>query len=89
MSVITYQNSEDYWLAPFQSDREAFAKQMFDQGKTASNPNWVELADQPTVGYRLWVDHAAAQEFLDYAIATAPTYNMTFVSTAIEDLPPA
>jgi hypothetical protein len=85
-SVITYQTQDDMNKEPFYSDREALAVQMFGQGKTATNPNWVEVGADLTVGKRLWVDHTAAQEFIDYVIANAPTYNITLVSTEIQDL---
>ena len=85
-SVITYQSEDDMYIEPFYSDREALAVQMFNQGKTATNPNWVEIGADPAVAYRLWVDHAAAQEFLDYVIANAPFYYITLVSTGIQDL---
>ena len=86
MSVITFQTAADLTERDFQVVRENFSNTLYSQGKTEAMPNWVEVASEPTVGYRLWVDHAAAQEFLDFAIATAPTYNMTFVSTGIQDL---
>jgi hypothetical protein len=86
MSVITYQSEEDLAQNPFWQNREDFANTMYSQGKTEAMPNWVEVAANPQVGYRLWVDHAAAQEFLDYVIANAPTYNITLVSTGIQDL---
>ena len=86
MSVITFQTAADLKNRDFRKDREYFSYTLYNQGKTEDMPNWIEVASEPTVGYRLWVDHAAAQEFLDFAIATAPTYNMTFVSTGIQDL---
>jgi hypothetical protein len=85
-SVITYQSQDDMKKEPFFSNREALAVQMFEQGKTATNPNWVEIGADLTIGKRLWVDHTAAQEFIDYVIANAPTYNITLVSTDIQDL---
>jgi hypothetical protein len=86
MSVITYQNKTDFRSNPFWQIREDFANTMYDQGKTEAMPNWVEIASQPAVGYRLWIDHAAAQEFIDFTIANAPTYNITLVSTGILNL---
>lgn len=84
ISVITYQNATDWASEPFATDRETLSEQMFNQGKTASSPNG-GLSSAP-IGKRAWVDHAAAQEFIDWVVATAPTYNMTLVSTSIEDL---
>jgi hypothetical protein len=86
MSVITFQDEADFNKDPLWTDRAALAVTMFDQGKTASNPNWVDTG-QVTVGERVWVDHAAAQEFIDYVVANAPASGVTIVSTAIEDLP--
>jgi hypothetical protein len=86
VSIVTYHNDSDIYLEPFYSDRETLSEQMFDQGKTASNPNWIDPGDLP-IGKRAWVDHAAAQEFLDYVIANAPVHNLTLVSTEIQDLP--
>lgn len=85
MSVITYRNETDWATQPFANDRQELSEQMFSQGKTATNPNMVTRV--APIGKRAWVDFAAAQEFLDYVIATAPTYNITLVSTSIEDLP--
>jgi len=89
MSVITYENETDWALEPFLTEREQLAEQMFNQGKTATLPNGVDSNYDPPFGRRAWVDFAAAQEFLDFVIATAPTYNMTLVSTTIEALPSA
>ena len=91
ISLITYQNESDLTTQPFLTERDAKALSMFDQGKTESYPNWVPdtivIAD-PAIGSRVWVDHAAAQEFIDWVIASAPTHNVTIVSSSIEDLPP-
>ena len=89
MSVIEYNNETDWALEPFVTEREQLAEQMFNQGKTATLPNNVDVDYDPPFGRRAWVDFAAAQEFLDFVIATAPTYNMTLVSTTIEVLPSA
>jgi len=86
MSVITFQTADDLNQIDFRTVRENFSNTMYSEGKTEAMPNWVAVPSEPTIGYRLWVDHAAAQEFLDFAIATAPTYSMTFVSTGIRDL---
>ena len=89
MSVIEYDNETDWALEPFFTEREQLAEQMFNQGKTATLPNGVGSDYDPPFGRRAWVDFAAAQEFLDFVIATAPTYNVTLVSTTIEALPSA
>jgi hypothetical protein len=84
VSVIAFQDATDFYKDPLWSDREALAVTMFNQGKTASNPNWL---DSGPVGERAWADHAAAQEFIDYVVANAPASGVTIVSTSIEDLP--
>jgi len=87
ISKITYLSLDNALAEPFLSDRIAKAETMFNEGKTESFPN---AQARPTVeepvGCRLWVDHAAAQEFIDYVIANAPSYNITLAATAIQDL---
>ena len=84
MSVIQYLNDEDRTKNPFYAVREEFASELYQQGKCESFPN--SVAGPIAIGYRLWVDHAAAQEFIDWIVANAPTYDTTIVSTSIEDL---
>jgi hypothetical protein len=86
MSVIRYQRVEDLSADPAWTQRDNLAKQMFIQGKTASYPNLVHDQDYLGIGKRLWVDHAAAQEFIDFAIAQAATDSLTLTSTEILDL---
>ena len=88
MSVIIFKDEADLNKDPLWTDRAALAETMFDQGKTASNPNWLD-SGQLNIGERAWVDHAAAQEFIDFVVANAPASNVTIVSTSIEDLPQA
>jgi hypothetical protein len=84
MSVITYQSIADMMSEPFIIERDDFAEQMYDDGKCDGYPNIGNSGQNPTV--RWWIDHAAAQEFINWVVATAPTYNIVIVSTAIEDL---
>ena len=90
ISEITYTSIADAYAEPFFSIRQGQADAMFNEGKTEYSPNVVEwnlpTVEDPT-GRRFWVDHAAAQEFIDWTVATAATYNMNIVSTSIEDLP--
>ena len=86
MSVIEYQNPDDVWTnQPFYPEREAQAETMFNEGKTEFFPNTVEPSNA-NPGRRYWVDHAAAQEFIDFVLQLAPNYNVTITSTSIEDL---
>ena len=87
-SKITYSSFDDAFVEPFMSERHAQAEAMFNEGKTEYFPNAQILptVEDPT-GRRFWTDHAAAQEFIDWTVATAATYNINIVSTSIEDLP--
>jgi hypothetical protein len=86
-SIIQYQNHYDAWIDGFSTDRREKAFLMYEEGKTASWPN--TDTDEVPPGHahkRAWVDWAAAQEFIDFVVATAPNYQVTIISTAIEDL---
>jgi hypothetical protein len=85
MSTITYQNANDIFIEPFLAERNALAEQMFNEGKTEYYTNAVPPVDSDPAR-RYWVDHAAAQEFIDFVLLNAPTYNVTITSTGIEDL---
>lgn len=85
MSEIEYQNADDLFLEPFLSVRSTFAEQMFNEGKSEYFTNSVPPGDA-NPARRFWVDHAAAQEFLDFVLLNAPTYNVTITSTSIEDI---
>jgi hypothetical protein len=85
MSVIEYQNADDLLLEPFLAERNAFADQMANEGKAEYYPNKV-LPVNADPAKRYWVDHAAAQEFIDFVLFNASTYGVTIVSTSIEDL---
>ena len=84
ISVIQYQSDADMKSESFSSERDNFAEQMYDDGKCVGYPNVGDQGEHPS--RRWWIDHAAAQEFIDWVVANAPTYNVTIVSTAIEDL---
>jgi hypothetical protein len=66
MSTIQYQNDEDRTKEPFYGARNDFALGMYDQGKCETFPNTVQ--GTTSSGNRLWIDHAAAQEFIDFVI---------------------
>ena len=85
-SIIIYQDSKQYSFEPFLSERIAHAKKMFNEGKTDVYPNFVydEISYKP--GQRTWVDHAAAQEWIDFVLLNAPTYNISIASADIVDL---
>jgi hypothetical protein len=85
-SVVIYQDSEQYSIEPFLSERVAHAEKMFNEGKTDVYPNFVydEVTRRP--GQRTWVDHVAAQEWIDFVLLNAPTYNISIASAEIVDL---
>ena len=87
-SVMQYQNyPADYQIEPFLSERRAKCELMYEEGKTAGPTNSIFTWPEPPHYFtRLWVDHAAAQEFIDFVTALAPTYNVTITSSTIEDL---
>jgi hypothetical protein len=85
MSVIEYESVFDLNDEPFLSERMAQAEQMFNEGKTAEYPNWAEPSDS-VIAKRYWIDHAAAQEFIDFVLLNAPSHRINIVSTSIEDL---
>jgi hypothetical protein len=83
-SGITYNSVEDLLSEPFLQIRTNKAKTMFDEGKSEKWPNCPESGE--LCGWRTWIDHAAAQEFIDFVLLNAPTYNVTIVSSQIVDL---
>jgi len=84
LSEITYQNETDQFETNFFTEKENLIQIMFDQGKTNLNPCWVRLPGRsPLKEFAVWIDHAAAQEFIDFVISTAPTYNITLLGTEI------
>jgi hypothetical protein len=87
ISYIQYESEIEMNEDPFWTIRDEYAKKIVEQGKAESYPNSDLSKDHLGIGSRLWVDRAAAQEFIDWVVATAPNYNITIVSTAIEDLP--
>ena len=65
-------------LEPFQAERQEKAFEMFCEGKAALWPN-AQLPIppyNPLIGKRYWVDRAAAQEFIDWVVERAKTYNI-------------
>jgi len=85
VSVIAYQNIDDMLVEPFHSLRSELAYQMFLEEKTEVAQNFVDPW-QTIPTKRRWVDHAAAQEYIDFVLLHAPEYNITIDSTSIEDL---
>ena len=84
-SVITYENLDDRDIEPFRTQRQNLAEQMFNEGKTSSTTNFIFENDVVLPGQRTWVDHAAAQEFIDWVVAAAPGYNVSISSTVVVD----
>ena len=88
-SIIQYQNPSDNQIEPFQTERNNKAFAMYEQGKTQFFNNEAPVQVPSDGNGRLWVDRAAAQEFIDWVVATGPTYNVTITYSAIEDFAPA
>ena len=86
VSEITYQNKTDQYETNFFTAKENLIDTMYKQGKTDFNPNWVRIVAKPTVETCAWLDRASAQEFIDFVIANAPTYNITLVSARIRNV---
>ena len=87
MSVIQYKSEADWTKELFFTARDAFAREMCEQGKSESFPNQGSQLNSLRTGIRHWINHAAAQEFIDWIVANAPAYDVTIVSSSIEDLP--
>ena len=85
-SVVMYENYDQNFIEPFVSERAAHAEQMFSEGKTDAYPNYVYVDGTPELGQRTGVDHAAAQEWIDFVLLNAPTYNISIASAEIVDL---
>ena len=87
-SVIIYENYDQNFIEPFLTERAEHAEQMFSAGKTDVFPNFVYdgVGNTPELGQRTWVDHAAAQEWIDFVLLNAPTYNIIIASAEIVDL---
>jgi len=87
LSEITYQNTTDQYETNFFIEKENLMQIMFNQGKTTLTPCWVRLPGRSqSIEFAAWINHAAAQEFIDFVTVTAPTYNITLVTTGIQDL---
>ena len=82
-SKMTYGSMDDIRSEPFWQIRADKARAMFDEGKTESYPNVNNPGENPTL--RGWVDHTAAQEWIDFLVAEAPTYNVSIVAAEIVD----
>jgi hypothetical protein len=84
-SIIQYQNASDNLIEPFRTERNDKAFAMYEQGKTQYYPNEAPVMYPPGSYSRVWVDHAAAQEFIDWTISTGLTYNINVIYSVIED----
>jgi len=84
-SIIQYQNPSDSQIEPFLTERNNKAFAMYEQGKTQFFKNETPVQVPPDSNGRLWLDHAAAQEFIDWVVATGPTYNVIVIFSTIED----
>jgi len=85
-SVIIFEDWNQRWIEPFLTERQNLAQEMFNEGKTDVYPNYVYVDSTPELGQRTWVDHAAAQEYIDFVLLNAPTYSISVTSAEIVDL---
>ena len=85
MSVIQYQSLSDLNNDSFLQQKRLQSEKMFNEGKCEFFPNVVEPFDA-LPARRYWIDHAAAQEFIDFVLLQAPNYNVVIESTSIDDL---
>ena len=85
-SVVVYENPDLSFIEPFHSARLSLAEKMFNEGKTDVLNNYIYVDGVPLVGQRTWVDHAAAQEWIDFVLLNAPTHNINVASAEIIDL---
>ena len=88
-SIIQYQNPSDDLVEPFHTERQNKALLMYDEGKTQFYPNEQPVSVPPNANGRLWEDHAAAQEFIDWVVERANIYNIEIDldATYISDQP--
>ncbi len=76
-TIIIYENPEDSSIEPFRTQRNEKALAMFNEGKCESYPNYNENPSALRfLRMRFWVDHAAAQEYIDYVSPLAASYNI-------------
>jgi len=76
-SIIIYENPEDGSIDPFRTQRNEKALAMFNEGKCESFPNHNQNPNALLfLKMRYWVDHAAAQEYIDYVLSLAASYNI-------------
>ena len=80
-STTIYVNSQDRYMEPFRTQRSEKALAMFNEGKCESYPNHAQPIDQENFQVRYWVDQAAAQEYIDYVMSLAASYNMQVYSS--------
>jgi len=76
-SIIIYENPEDTAIEPFKTQRNEKALAMFNEGKCESFPNYSQSPNTlENLRLRYWVDHAAAQEYIDYILPLAASHNI-------------
>ena len=76
-SITFYENPEDRLTEPFMTQRDEKALAMFNEGKCESFPNGPQNHNGlDFLRMRYWVDHAAAQEYIDYILSLAASYNI-------------
>jgi hypothetical protein len=77
-SRIYFKNEADMQLEPFRTERNEKAFEMFCEGKAALWPNMQIPVPpyNPLIGKRYWIDRVAAQEFIDWVVERAKTYNI-------------
>jgi len=98
-SRIYFKSEADIILQPFRSEREDKAFEMFCEGKSAIWPNHqyfpgnllFEIPGSPLIAKRFWIDRVAAQEFIDWVVERAKTYNIkidlnrTYITDQLEE----
>lgn len=76
-SITLYENPEDRLIEPFMTQRDEKALAMFNEGKCESFPNTtLPHNGLDFLRMRYWIDHAAAQEYIDYILSLAASYNI-------------
>jgi hypothetical protein len=76
-SITLHENPEDRLIEPFMTQRDDKALAMFNEGKCESFPNTtLPHNGLDFLRMRYWVDHAAAQEYIDYILSLAASYNI-------------
>ena len=81
-TIITWGSYEDQNdNLDFDVEREAKLQSMAMENKTDGSA----IVVSPTVTKRFFVDTAAAQEYIDFILASAAKYNLSVISTEIQE----